>query len=211
MQPQPVAEARSDRETLSVVQFIDDVPAFMKVKKRVDYRRANIQSFGGLQGKSVDAVIKEFNERYAGLKMLEGQLNQRKGRLLTKLPEIQKALDMVNKLIEAEGAEMTMDFELSPHVYTRAKVKELTTVNLWLGANVMVEYQLEEARDLLKTNLENCKANLETTNLDLDLIKESTTTTEVSIARVYNYDVELRRKLKQNEEAFQESTERINK
>jgi prefoldin subunit 5 len=33
-------------------------------------------------------------------------------------------------------------------------------VCLWLGANIMVEYSFNEARVLLKKNLENAKANL---------------------------------------------------
>ena len=34
-------------------------------------------------------------------------------------------------------------------------------LNLWLGANVMVEYSFDEARKLLGKNLENAKVNLE--------------------------------------------------
>lgn len=152
-----------------------------------------------LQGRPVEQAIKELNERYGGLKVIESQLLQRKARLLTKLPEIQKARDMVVKLIDAQGQEMTMDFELSPNVYSSAKVSDVQTVNLWLGAGVMVEYPLEEARELLETNLSTCKANLATVNSDVDFIKESMTTTEVSIARVYNHDVEQKRQQKEAE------------
>lgn len=106
---------------------------------------------------------------------------------------------MVVKLIDAQGQEMTMDFELSPNVYSSARVSDVQTVNLWLGAGVMVEYPLEEARELLETNLSTCKANLATVNSDVDFIKESMTTTEVSIARVYNHDVEQKRQQKEAE------------
>jgi prefoldin subunit 5 len=44
----------------------------------------------------------------------------------------------------------TLDFALSDQVYARAKVSGATnTVGIWLGANVMVEYELEEAKELL--------------------------------------------------------------
>ena len=60
--------------------------------------------------------------------------------------EIQKALDMVVKLVESEGAEMALDFELGSSVYCKAKVADVTSVSLWLGAGVMVEYPLAEAQ-----------------------------------------------------------------
>ena len=53
---------------------------------------------------------------------------------------------MVVKLVESEGAEMALDFELGSSVYCKAKVSDVTSVNLWLGAGVMVEYPLEEAK-----------------------------------------------------------------
>lgn len=39
-------------------------------------------------------------------------------------------------------------------------MKDVQTVCLWLGANVMVEYPFDEARKLLTANLQNAKANL---------------------------------------------------
>jgi prefoldin subunit 5 len=37
-----------------------------------------------------------------------------------------------------------VDFELADQIYARATVKDANAVCLWLGANVMVEYSLEE-------------------------------------------------------------------
>ena len=45
---------------------------------------------------------------------------------------------------------------------------------------------------LLSKNLENAKKNLKQVELDLDFIKEQTTTTEVNLARIYNWDVRKR-------------------
>ena len=87
--------------------------------------------------------------------------------------EIQKALDMVMQLIEAQGAVITLDYELAPSVYSKARVSDVSSVNLWLGANTMVEYPLEEARVLLETNLSHCKANIATAHADIALIQVS--------------------------------------
>ncbi len=49
---------------------------------------------------------------------------------------------------------------------------------------------------LQETNVGNCKANLETCKSDLEIIKDYRTTTEVNIARVYNHDLDAKRKAK---------------
>lgn len=56
----------------------------------------------------------------------------------------------------------------------------------------MLEYPIDEAMSLLSKNLENAKKNLKQVELDLDFIKEQTTTTEVNLARIYNWDVRKR-------------------
>ena len=45
--------------------------------------------------------------------------------------------------------QVTLDFGLSQQVYAKAKVKDVTSVGLWLGADVMLDYSLEEAKQLL--------------------------------------------------------------
>ena len=62
-------------------------------------------------------------------------------------------------------------------------------VGLWLGANVMVEYNFTDALNLLGKNLSNAQQKFTETEDDLDYLKEQTTTTEVNIARVYNQGV----------------------
>ena len=50
---------------------------------------------------------------------------------------------------------MTLDFSLSEQVYAKAKVKDVTSVGLWLGADVMLDYPLEDAKQLLVRYLGN--------------------------------------------------------
>lgn len=58
----------------------------------------------------------------------------------------------------------------------------------------MLEYPIEEALSLLRTNLASAHTGLKTVNSDLDFIKDQITTLEVDMARVYNWDVQERRK-----------------
>ena len=62
-------------------------------------------------------------------------------------------------------------------------------VGLWLGANVMVEYEYDDALKLLFKNQTNAEAKLEETTADVDFLKDQITTTEVNMARVYNQGV----------------------
>ncbi|CAL8460558.1 g87 [Coccomyxa elongata] len=160
--------------------FIEDVAAF-------------------LEGRTADEAIKELNANYQNYKLIEQELQQSRLRLVAKIPEIQKALAAVEMLInkQQEGQEVVLDFGLSEQIFAKAKVKDVSSVGLWLGADVMLEYPLEEAKQLLTTNLNNAKENLKTNSKEVDIMKDFSTTTEVSIARIYNFDVTRKRTSKE--------------
>ncbi|CAI0626225.1 unnamed protein product [Linum tenue] len=96
------------------------------------------------------------------------------------------------------------DFEIAEGIYSRASIDESDSVCLWLGANVMLEYSCEEATALLQKNLENAKASLEVLIADLQFLRDQVTITQVTVARVYNWDVHQRR-LKQATAAVKDS------
>ena len=72
-------------------------------------------------------------------------------------------------------------------------------VCLWLGANVMLEYPRGEAIALLGQQLADAKKALETVIDDMGFLRNQITTTEVNMARVFNWDVKERRKKKPDE------------
>lgn len=59
----------------------------------------------------------------------------------------------------------------------------------------MLEYSLSEAEALLVKNLGQAKTALDAVDEDLGFLRDQTTTTEVSMARVYNWDVKRRQKI----------------
>lgn len=85
-------------------------------------------------------------------------------------------------------------------------------VYLWLGANVMLSYPVNEAETMLQSKLTGAEQSLENVEEDLDFLREQITvcirsgavrlsanilqTLEVAIARVYNWDVTMKRKEK---------------
>ena len=56
----------------------------------------------------------------------------------------------------------------------------------------MLEYSLSEAEMLLNRNLGSAQRSLKQVELDMDFLKDQITTTEVNMARVYNWDVKRR-------------------
>lgn len=81
-------------------------------------------------------------------------------------------------------------------MYAKAKIPPANSVNLWLGADVMMEYPIDEAQALLRTNLEMCRQTLERNKEAWGRIKDCKTTIEVNIARCHNFDVDRRKKSK---------------
>jgi len=170
------AEEAGEFPGIPAARFISDVP-------------------GALGGRDPGALLQELQAQYQNYKMLEQRLMQARQRMQTKVPDIQKALDMIVLLMEkgeaGEGA--TVDFELVDHVFAKAEIQECQHVSLWLGANVMVEYEIGEAHALLQQNLSKAQSNLEQNERELAFVRDNVNTTEVGMARVYNYDVQLRR------------------
>ena len=156
----------------------------------------DVKNFVQKSGATPDAIVKALQEILRKLKIYEAHTQQRKLAVTTKLPETKQSLDMLAVLISKRAAQEDVEVEycLSDEVYAASVIeKENEKVGLWLGANVMLEYTYEEAVEMLKKNMENGNTRLESLNEELAFIKEQMTLTEVTIARVYNYDVKVRR------------------
>ena len=52
--------------------------------------------------------------------------------------------------------QVLFSFELGNQVYAKARVKPTTKANLWLGADVVLEYPLDEAIQLLVRHNTSC-------------------------------------------------------
>lgn len=57
----------------------------------------------------------------------------------------------------------------------------------------MLEYTHKEGQELLEKNIRSANENLQQLEKQLEFLREQITTTEVTMARVYNFDV-MRRK-----------------
>ena len=58
------------------------------------------------------------------------------------------------KIIQkADKESLEITYKLDENVYSKATIESFEKVCVWLGANVMVEYELEEAQLMLTTNM----------------------------------------------------------
>lgn len=103
-----------------------------------------------------------------------------------------------NNNTKPSSDEIETTFSLQDTLYAKAKIRpaSIDEVYLWLGANVMVAYSLDEAEDLLQTKLDKAKESLAAAEEDLEFLRIQITTLEVAIARVHNWDVGEKRKLR---------------
>lgn len=172
----------------------------------------------------VEPTLKSFSEMIQKYQFMEVNTSRRAAGLREKIPDISKTLDTVRflKSRDENAEELESFFELNDTLFAKAKVPKTDEVYLWLGANVMLAYPMDEAEELLEGKLQAAKSGLENAEEDMDFLREQITvsilcwsllsrgtyldgtgandtflqTLEVATARVYNWDVGMRRKEK---------------
>ncbi|XP_008589297.1 PREDICTED: prefoldin subunit 3 [Galeopterus variegatus] len=160
--------------------FVEDVDSFMKQPGN----------------ETADTVLKKLDEQYQKYKFMELNLAQKKRRLKGQIPEIKQTLEILKYMQKKKESTNSLEtrFLLADNLYCKASVPPTDKVCLWLGANVMLEYDIDEAQALLEKNLSTATKNLDSLEEDLDFLRDQFTTTEVNMARVYNWDVKRRNK-----------------
>lgn len=149
--------------------------------------------------KTAEVVLHRLEEQYNKYKFMEYNLLTKKTRLKSQIPDIRTSLNIVKHMQSVKDTADVMEtsFQLCDTLYVKAKVPPTKNVCLWLGANVMLEYTLDDAEALLLRNEETAVKSLAQVEEDLGFLRDQTTTIEVNMARVYNWDV----KRKQSEKA----------
>ncbi|CAN1243362.1 Prefoldin subunit 3 [Linum perenne] len=172
------SSTETERRGIPGAQFVEDVEIYL--------------TQSGLDANSALTFLQERLQQY---RVVEMKLLAQQRDLQAKIPDIEKCLDVVATLQSKKGTgeALVTDFEIAEGIYSRARIDESNSVCLWLGANVMLEYSCEEATAMLQKNLENAKASLEVLIADLQFLRDQVTITQVTVARVYNWDVHQRR------------------
>ncbi|XP_057863484.1 prefoldin subunit 3 isoform X2 [Cryptomeria japonica] len=142
----------------------------------------DVQTFLNSTASDATSALTALQERLQHYKLAEMKLLAQQRDLQAKIPDIKKCLEIVEALQTKEhtGEATTVDFELAEGIYTQARIEATNS-----------------AIDLLKKNLENANSSLGAIVEDLQFLRDQVTITQVTIARVYNWDVHQRRKQRQ--------------
>ena len=135
-------------------------------------------------------LISYINQYLNKYKFMEAQIVKSNEGLNIKIPDIEKCLETIEFLEKKEKDKpINVDYMVSNNLWAKAEVNIPESVFLWLGANVMCEYKMDEAKTLLNQNLKNAKEQVKRNNDDLEFIKDQMTVCEVNLARIYNETV----------------------
>jgi len=172
------AAKKSQLPNIPNVEFVEDVDAFMS---RTENGEAQF-------------VLKRMEENYSRIKIIEANNVGTKRRLKNQIQELDKSLDMLQVLKKRKSEEKDIHnhFRLADHVYIKARIPPVDKIGLWLGANVMLEYDMEDGEQLLVSKKAKAETNLKATQEIIDCVREQITVTEVNMARIYNWDVKRR-------------------
>eukprot|EP00762_Andalucia_godoyi_P000323 ANDGO_03073.mRNA.1 Prefoldin subunit 3 len=162
-------------------EFIEDVEAFV--------RKAG----------SFEAAFRSVEDLFSKYRMMESQKLQSKAQYKKKLPDVEKTVEMIRFLKEKHGKNEAVrtQFNVSAQIHTEAELHKADTVVVWLGANTAVEFSHDEALEMLQKNSHRMEEALKEVDEDLAFLKDCITTMEVSMARLYNYDIQMKREKKE--------------
>ncbi|KRZ09154.1 Prefoldin subunit 3 [Trichinella zimbabwensis] len=161
-------------EDIPVAEFIGDVEQF------------SIKS-----GLSHQEIIQQATLTLHRYKMIDRHVRQSVERLAEKIVDIKKSLQccllLEKKLATSES--LVTHVTLADNLFSKVLIPPSNRVCIWLGADVMVEFTVEEGIAFLKGELEIAEPRKDSLLQKLDFIREQMTTVEVNIAMVHNYMV----------------------
>jgi prefoldin subunit 5 len=152
-----------------------------------------------------EKLLSYINQYLNKYKFMEAQIVKSNEGLNVKVPDIEKCLETI-EFLEKKEKPINVDYMVSNNLWAKAEVNIPDSVFLWLGANVMCEYKMDEAKALLNQNLQNAKNQIKKNNNDLEFIKDQMTVCEVNLARIYNETVRRNQIAKQKKAAEKNTT-----
>lgn len=119
---------------------------------------------------SADKVLRGLDEQHSKYKLMEYNIGARRRKLKIQIPDLVKSLEMID-VLRIQKDDRETQFLLSEQVFLKTIVPPTKHVCLWLGANVLLEYPLDEAEVLLKQNIQSAEENLQCLEHDQDFLR----------------------------------------
>ncbi|XP_055855385.1 prefoldin subunit 3 [Episyrphus balteatus] len=178
-------------DSVEMPKLPENQKSFAGIPEAVFLNEIDAYMFQPENDKNCEKVLQRLDEQHGKYRFMAFNLDARRRKLKQQIPDLQKSLEMIEVLRKQTEARDTQ-FLLSDQVFIKTVVPPTKHVCLWLGANVMLEYPLDEAEELLKQNMHSALSNLKSVEHDQDFLRDQITTTEVNMARVYNWGVKKR-------------------
>ena len=127
---------------------------------------------------------------------MESQLVKQKMSKVDQQNEMKKNIKVCKYLKEkaSEGAgEIKTQFEVSDQLYSEGTIKEFDNVAIWLGANVMMEFPIDEAVEFLEKRIVISIEKIKVLQSDIDFTRKQMNIVEVNRSRVYNAGVKVKK------------------
>ncbi|KAI1730758.1 prefoldin subunit domain-containing protein [Ditylenchus destructor] len=153
----------------------------------------NVEEYLAKKKMNADEATESVKEDFRKYKMVEESFITQRDKMAESITDYKKslaALKMLEEQKQADRESVEITYKLDENIYSKAVVDDFNKVCVWLGANVMVEYGLEEAQEMLSKNLENIEKVNTDLEEELDFIRDQITTTEVNVAHLYNHNVQ---------------------
>jgi len=168
-------DAPTNPRGIPVAPFVDKVEDYISSASTT-----NSGDDGGSITAEVESTLKSFQEMISKYQFMESNTSRRAAGLKDKIPDIQKTLETVRFLKKRAEAGPDTDpleahFELNDTLFAKAEIPQTDEVYLWLGANVMLAYPVDEAETLLVGKLDAAKESLVNCEDDMDFLREQIT------------------------------------
>ena len=127
---------------------------------------------------------------------MESQLVKQKMSKIEQQKEMKKNIEVCRYLKEKNesgSSEITTQFEVSDQLYSEGTIKEFDKVAIWLGANVMMEFPVNEAIEFLEKRVSIADKKIAELQTDIDFTRKQVNIIEVNRSRVFNAGVKVKK------------------
>eukprot|EP01084_Bolivina_argentea_P179514 310192_1 len=142
-----------------------------------------------------ERYLREVEDTLGKYRLMESQLVKQKMSKVDQQKEMKNNIEVCGYLKEKGqlGTEIKTQFEVSDQLYSEGTIKEFDTVAIWLGANVMMEFPIDEAVVFLEKRIVISKEKIADLQTDIDFTRKQMNIIEVNRSRVYNAGVKVKK------------------
>ncbi|EDW72041.1 uncharacterized protein Dwil_GK19015 [Drosophila willistoni] len=144
-------------------------------------------------GKNIDNVMRLENAKYAKYGQLAMQLEHNYTNQTIRIETAKSNLQLVRKFME-DKTEFEAKFQPAIGVFTTVIVPPLEKVNLLVGSNVFMEFELKDAEKHLIGQIKDLVQQLKAYEHDVEYLREMMVITELNISRLYKYGQDQQKK-----------------